>query len=163
MECKTNAEIYRTKTDERQEIANSQIESNNSQIKHTFKDPYFLDFLGLKEGYLEKDLETAIIRELENFILELGKGFTFVECEKRIIVDGKDFYLNLLFLHCKLKRLIAIELKLSDFKPAFKGQMEGYLKWLDRYEKQEGEGSPIGLILCAGKILKEENYYKKTD
>jgi predicted nuclease of restriction endonuclease-like (RecB) superfamily len=139
------------KTYERQEIANLEIASNNSQIKDTFKDPYFLDFLGLKDGYLEKDLETAIIRELENFILELGKGFTFVERQKRIILDGKDFYLDLLFFHRKLKRLIAIELKLSDFKPAFKGQMELYLKWLDRYEKQEGEESPIGLILCAGK------------
>lgn len=125
------------------------------ELQNTFKDPYFLDFLGLKDGYLEKDLESAIIKELENFILELGKGFTFVERQKRIILDGKDFYLDLLFYHRKLKRLVAIELKLRDFKPADKGQMELYLKWLDRYDKQEGENSPLGLILCAGKSTEQ--------
>ncbi len=116
-----------------------------------FRDPYFLDFLGLKDGYLEKDVESAIIKELELFILELGKGFAFVERQKRMIIDGEDFYLDLLFFHRKLKRLVAIELKLGKFKPAYKGQMELYLKWLDKYEKQENENSPIGLILCAGK------------
>jgi hypothetical protein len=123
--------------------------SDYTDTTGVFKDPYFLDFLGLKEGYLEKDLETAILRELETFILELGAGFTFIERQKRIILDGKDFYLDLLFYHRKLKRLIAIELKLSEFKASHKGQMELYLKWLNRYEKQEGENSPIGLILCA--------------
>lgn len=136
---------------ERREIANLQIASTIPELKDTFKDPYFLDFLGLKDGYLEKDLESAIIKELENFILELGKGFAFVERQKRIILDGKDFYLDLLFFHRKLKRLVAIELKLRDFKPADKGQMELYLKWLNRYDRQDGENSPIGLILCAGK------------
>jgi len=136
---------------ERNEIATLQIGEEFTDIKTTFKDPYFLDFLGLKDGYLEKDVESAIIKELEFFILELGKGFAFVERQKRIILDGKDFYLDLLFYHRKLKRLVAIELKLGDFKPAYKGQMELYLKWLDKYEKQEDENSPIGLILCAGK------------
>jgi len=143
------------KTFERQELANLQIVETVSVLKDTFKDPYFLDFLGLKDGYLENDLETAIMKELENFILELGKGFTFVERQKRIILDGKDFYLDLLFFHRKLKRLVAIELKLRDFKPADKGQMELYLKWLDKYDKQEGENSPIGLILCAGKSTEQ--------
>ncbi len=136
---------------ERQEIANLQIANEFEEIKDTFKDPYFLDFLGLKEGYLENDLESAILKELEIFILELGKGFTFVERQKRMILDGNDYYLDLLFYHRKLKRLVAIELKLGEFKPAHKGQMELYLKWLDKYEKQEGEEKPIGLILCAGK------------
>jgi predicted nuclease of restriction endonuclease-like (RecB) superfamily len=136
---------------ERQEIANLQIADEFTEIKNTFKDPYFLDFLGLKEGYLENDLESAILKELEIFILEIGKGFTFVERQKRMILDGKDFYLDLLFYNRKLKRLVAIELKLGEFKPAYKGQMELYLKWLDKYEKQEGEYSPIGLILCAEK------------
>lgn len=140
---------------ERREIANLQIANTIPELQDTFKDPYFLDFLGLKDGYLEKDLESAIIKELENFILELGKGFTFVERQKRIILDGKDFYLDLLFFHRKLKRLVAIELKLRDFKPADKGQMELYLKWLDRYDRQEGENSPIGLILCAGKSTEQ--------
>jgi hypothetical protein len=128
-----------------------QIQEEIDEIKHTFKDPYFLDFLGLKDGYLENDIESAIIKELELFILELGKGFTFVERQKRMILDGKDFYLDLLFYHRKLKRLVAIELKLGEFEPSHKGQMELYLKWLDKYEKQEGENNPIGLILCAGK------------
>lgn len=136
---------------ERNEIANVQTYSELQDIQNTFKDPYFLDFLGLKEGYLENDLESAIIKELENFILELGVGFSFVERQKRIILDSKDFYLDLLFYHRKLKRLVAIELKLGEFKPSHKGQMELYLKWLDKYDKQEGENSPIGLILCAGK------------
>lgn len=136
---------------ERQEIASLQITDELSDFKDTFKDPYFLDFLGLKDGYLENDLERAILKELEFFILELGKGFTFVERQKRMILDGKDFYLDLLFYNRKLKRLVAIELKLGEFLPAHKGQMELYLKWLDKYEKQEGENSPIGLILCAEK------------
>lgn len=136
---------------ERQEIASLQITDELSDFKDTFKDPYFLDFLGLKDGYLENDLEHAILKELEIFILELGKGFTFVERQKRMILDGKDFYLDLLFYNRKLKRLVAIELKLGEFMPAHKGQMELYLKWLDKYEKQEGENSPIGLILCAEK------------
>lgn len=136
---------------ERNEIANLQAHSELQDIRNTFKDPYFLDFLGLKDGYLENDIEGAIIKELELFILELGKGFAFVERQKRIILDGKDFYLDLLFYHRKLKRLVAIELKLGEFQPSHKGQMELYLKWLDKYEKQPDENSPIGLILCAGK------------
>jgi predicted nuclease of restriction endonuclease-like (RecB) superfamily len=116
-----------------------------------FRDPYFLDFLGLKDIYSEKDLETAILREMEAFILELGVGFTFVERQKRITVGDDDFYLDLLFYHRKLRRLVAIELKLDKFKPAYKGQMELYLRWLEKYEQQPGEDSPIGLILCASK------------
>lgn len=116
-----------------------------------FRDPYFLDFLGLNDRYLEKDLEDAILRELEQFLLELGVGFTFVARQKRIQVDNDDYYLDLLFFHRKLKRLVAIELKLDKFKPGDKGQMELYLRWLDKYERQPGEEPPIGLILCAGK------------
>ncbi len=136
---------------ERNEIASLQVTDGFSEIQNTFKDPYFLDFLGLKDGYLENDLESAILKELETFILELGKGFAFVERQKRMILDGKDFYLDLLFYHRKLKRLVAIELKLGEFKPSYKGQMELYLKWLAKYEKQEGENNPLGLILCTGK------------
>jgi predicted nuclease of restriction endonuclease-like (RecB) superfamily len=116
-----------------------------------FRDPYFLDFLGLKDVYAEKDLEAAILREMESFILELGVGFAFMERQKRITVDGIDHYLDLLFYHRNLGRLVAIELKIGEFKPAHKGQMELYLAWLNRYERKEGEESPIGLILCAGK------------
>src|SRR3990167_2692800 len=116
-----------------------------------FRDPYFLDFLGLRGAYQEKDLEAAILREMEAFILELGVGFAFMERQKRISLDGKDFYLDLLFFHRGLNRLVAIELKLGEFKPAHKGQMELYLGWLNRYERKPDEESPIGLILCAGK------------
>ncbi len=119
-----------------------------------FRDPYFLDFLGLKDRYLEKDIEDAIMREMENFILELGVGFTFVARQKRITLDGDDFYLDLLFYHRRLRRLVAIDLKLDEFKPGDKGQMELYLRWLAKHEAQPGEDTPIGLILCAGK--KEE-------
>ena len=108
-----------------------------------------MDFLGLQNTYLERDLEAAILRELETFVLELGKGFAFVERQKRMIIDGEDFYLDLLFYHRSLKRLVAIELKLGKFTAKHKGQMELYLKWLDKYEKKQGELPPVGLILCA--------------
>jgi len=116
-----------------------------------FRDPYFLDFLGLKDRYFERDIEDAIMREMENFILELGVGFTFIARQKRIQVDNDDYYLDLLFYHRGLKRLVAIDLKLGDFRPADKGQMELYLRWLAKYEQKPGEEAPIGLILCAGK------------
>jgi predicted nuclease of restriction endonuclease-like (RecB) superfamily len=116
-----------------------------------FRDPYLLDFLGLKDTYSEKDVETAILRELERFLLELGAGFTFVARQKRITVDNEDFYLDLLFYNRKLRRMVAVELKLEKFKPADKGQMELYLRWLEKYEQEPGEESPIGLILCASK------------
>jgi len=104
-----------------------------------FRDPYFLDFLGLKDTYSEKDLEAAILRELESFILEIGVGFTFVARQKRITVDHVDYYLDMLFFHRKLRRLVAIELKLDKFKAEHKGQMELYLRWLEKYEKQASE------------------------
>jgi len=116
-----------------------------------FRDPYFLDFLGLTDTYSEQDVEAAILRELEAFILELGVGFAFVARQKRITVDGEDYYLDLLFYHRKLRRLVAIDLKLGKFKAEYKGQMELYLRWLERYEQQPDEDSPLGLILCAGK------------
>lgn len=116
-----------------------------------FRDPYFLDFLGLKDTYSEKDLEAAILRELENFILELGVGFTFIARQKRITVDNEDHHLDLLFYHRRLRRLVAVDLKLGKFQAADKGQMELYLRWLEKYEQQPGEDTPVGLILCAGK------------
>jgi predicted nuclease of restriction endonuclease-like (RecB) superfamily len=116
-----------------------------------FRDPYILEFLKLNDRYIEKDVEDAIMRELEQFLLELGVGFCFVARQKCITVDEEDFHLDLLFFHRRLKRLIAIELKLGDFKPEHKGQMELYLRWLDKYERSPGEESPMGLILCAGK------------
>jgi predicted nuclease of restriction endonuclease-like (RecB) superfamily len=115
------------------------------------KDPYLLDFLGLNDRYLERDLEDAILREMEQFLLELGAGFTFVARQKRLQIDDDDFYLDLLFYNRKLKRLVAIELKLGSFKAEYKSQMELYLRWLARHEQEPDEQSPIGIILCAGK------------
>ena len=133
---------------ERQEIANSQLSVDSTLPFNIFKDPYILDTLGLKENFLEADLEKAILTELESFILEFGHGFTFVERQKRMMMDGDDYTLDLLFYHRVLKRLVAIELKIGKFVPAYKGQMEFYLKWLNRYERQGDENEPIGIILC---------------
>ena len=116
-----------------------------------FRDPYLLDFLGLKDTFSEKDVEAAILREMEAFILELGVGFCFVARQMRMQIDGRDYYLDLLFYHRKLRRLVAVDLKIGDFDAGDKGQMELYLNWLKRYECEPGETPPLGLILCAGK------------
>lgn len=115
------------------------------------KDPYILEFLQLPNHHEEKQLEDAILREIELFILELGTGFSFVERQKRITIDGDHFYLDLLFYNRKLRRLVAIELKSGKFKPSYKGQMELYLNWLKRHEVFEGENTPLGIILCTEK------------
>lgn len=115
------------------------------------KDPYMLDFLGLNQVYNEQELEAAILVELQQFILEFGNDFAFMARQKRITIDQEDYYIDLLFYHRKLKRLVAIELKLGKFKPEHKGQLELYLRWLDKYERQEGENQPIGLLLCSEK------------
>lgn len=115
------------------------------------RDPYILDFLSLRDTWQETDLESAIIREMESFLLELGAGFTFVARQKRIQLDGEDFHLDLLFYNRKLHRLVAVELKVGEFKAAYKGQMELYLRWLDKFEREPDEASPLGIILCTGK------------
>lgn len=116
-----------------------------------FRDPYFLDFLGLKDTYSEKDLETAIIAELQRFIIELGSDFAFMARQKRITIDNTDYYIDLLFYHRRLKCLVVIDLKIGEFEASNKGQMELYLRFLEKYEMIEGENTPIGLILCTGK------------
>ena len=113
-----------------------------------FKSPYFLEFTGLKGMYSEKNLEDSLIAHLEQFIIELGNGFSFVARQKRMIIDGQDFYLDLLFYHRRLHRLIAIDLKLGSFKAQYKGQMELYLRWLEAHEMEPGEETPLGLLLC---------------
>jgi len=138
-----------------EEVARAELAALREEDKLTpalvFRDPYILDFLGLRDRYLEKDLEDAILREIESFLLELGDGFAFLARQKRLSIDSDDFYLDLLFYHRRLKRLVAIDLKLGDFKAEYKGQMELYLRWLAKHEQQPGEESPLGLILCAGK------------
>jgi len=116
-----------------------------------FRDPYFLDFLGLSDKYSEKDIESAILAELQNFIIELGLDFAFLSRQKRITIDNEDYYIDLLFYHRRLKCLVVIDLKLGKFEAAHKGQMELYLRWLEKHEAVEGENLPIGLILCASK------------
>ena len=116
-----------------------------------FRDPYVLDFLRLADSYSERDLESAILAQLQRFIVELGSEFAFVAQQKRISIDNRDYYIDLLFFHRRLKSLVAIDLKLGEFKAEFKGQMELYLRYLEKHETIEGERSPIGLILCTGK------------
>lgn len=138
-----------------EELARTELESLREQDRMTpdlvFRDPYVLDFLGLKDSYSEKDLESAILREIESFLLELGAGFSFIARQKRMTVDGDDFYLDLLFFHRDLRRLVAVELKLDKFRPDHFGQMALYLRWLDKFERKPGEESPLGIILCSGK------------
>lgn len=138
-----------TKPDElvKRELANLR-DNNVVSPDLVFKSPYFLEFAGLKGMYSEKNLEDSLIVHLEQFMLELGNGFTFVARQKRMIIDGEDFYLDLLFYHRRLHRLIAIDLKLGRFKPQYKGQMELYLRWLEAHEMEPGEESPLGLLLC---------------
>jgi len=116
-----------------------------------FRDPYFLDFLGLADTYSERDLETSILAELQHFIIEMGSDFAFMARQKRIIIDNRDYYIDLLFYHRRLKCLVAIDLKIGEFEAAYKGEMELYLRYLEKYEQVEDENTPIGLILCAGK------------
>ncbi|MDP2785572.1 MAG: PDDEXK nuclease domain-containing protein [Sulfurimicrobium sp.] len=116
-----------------------------------FRDPYLLDFLGLADSYSEKDLESSVLAELQRFIIELGNDFAFMARQKRITIDNRDYRIDLLFFHRRLKCLVAIDLKIGEFEAAYKGQMELYLRYLEKYEQMEGENSPIGLILCTGK------------
>jgi len=135
-----------------EELARQELEALQEEDRMTpdlvFRDPYLLDFLGLEDTYSERDLEAAILRELERFLLELGTDFSFIARQKRMTIGDRDFFLDLLFYHRNLRCLVAIELKLGSFDAAYKGQMELYLRWLDKYERRPGEEPPIGLILC---------------
>lgn len=126
-------------------------ESGDVSPDLAFRDPYLLDFLGLADSYSERDLESAILAELQRFIIELGSDFAFMARQKRITIDGRDYWIDLLFFHRRLKCLVAIDLKMGEFEAAHKGQMELYLRYLEKYEQMEGENPPIGLILCTGK------------
>lgn len=134
----------------RQELARLDHDAAASPALY-LKDPYLLDFLDLQDGFTEKDLEAAILAALERFILELGSDFAFMGRQKRIQVGGHDYVMDLLFFHRRLRRLVLIELKLGEFRPEHKGQVELYLKWLARHEQQPGENPPIAIILCSDK------------
>ena len=132
----------------RRNNANLQLTRQSKIPFNAFKDPVILDTFGLKDNYLEGDLEQAILRDIETFILEFGVGFTFVARQKRISIENDDYHIDLLFYNRDIRRLVAIELKIGKFKPAYKGQMELYLNWLNQYDRREGEEAPIGVILC---------------
>ena len=150
----TDAMLYErtfiaTKPEDEQVKILERLEQGEMTPELALKSTYIIDFLGLQGYYSEKDLEDAILQQMEHFILELGHGFAFLERQKRIPIDTTDYYLDLLFYHRDLNRLVAIDLKLGKFKPEYKGQMELYLKYLQRYEQKPHEESPIGLLLCS--------------
>lgn len=125
------------------------ITPQHTEPEVVLKSSYVLDFLGLSGYYSEEELEDAIAQQLEKFILELGQGFAFLERQKRFTIDGTDYYLDLLFYHRNLKCLVAVDLKLGKFKPGYKGQMELYLKYMQKYDMLADENPPIGLLLCS--------------
>jgi predicted nuclease of restriction endonuclease-like (RecB) superfamily len=130
----------------------SQLKNNDEMTPEmTFKEPYFLDFIGAHFYASEQELEDLILQNITEFLQEIGTDFCFVSRQKRMSTGKKDRYLDLLFFNRRLRRLIAIDLKLGDFDPAYKGQMEWYLNWLDKNERLDYEEKPMGIILCAGK------------
>lgn len=135
-------------------------QANQSIIKSTGEedypntkilDTYSLEFLDLPNNYSEKDLKKAIISNMKDFILEIGKDFTYVGEEYRVQVGNQDFYIDLLFYNRALSCLVAFELKIDDFKPEYISKMDFYLEALDRQEKKKNENPSVGVILCAGK------------
>lgn len=127
-----------------------QVKTTNQLLPDlVFRSSYFLDMLGLPDAFSEKDLEDAILSQIQSFIKELGSDFAFLDRQKRITVDAVDYYIDLLFFHRGLHRMVAIDLKLGKFKPEYEGQMLLYLRYLNKNERRDGEESPIGLILCS--------------
>lgn len=121
------------------------------RFEDAFKDPYLLDFLGLKGAYSERDLEAAIVANLQEFLSELGSDFCFVGRQYPMRIDDVDYYLDLLFYHRGLRCMVAVDLKLGAFSAADKGQMDLYLAWLKKHEWRQGENEPVGLVLCTSK------------
>jgi len=122
-----------------------------ADYREAFKDPYLLDFLGLTGAYSEKDLEAAIISNLQQFLTELGSDFCFIRRQYPMRIDDDDYFGDLLFYHRRLHCLVAVDLKIGAFTAADKGQMDLYLAWLKRHEWREAENEPVGLILCTSK------------
>lgn len=130
-------------------------EEDRLDPKMLLQNPYILDFLDLPTSYNESDLEQAILNAIQKFLLELGAGFCFVERQKRLSVGDRDYYVDLLFYNRYLRRMVVVELKTTHFKLSHKGQMEFYLRWLDKHEKRGDDKPPIGIILCSEKGQQE--------
>ncbi len=148
LERQLNAAVY-----ERSVLANKVVASFPAKLNNIniFKDTYVFEFLDLPQNYSEKDLRKALVHNLKDFILELGKGFSFVGEEYRIEVGNHDYYIDLLFFHRDLRCLVAVELKIDEFQPEFIGKMNFYLEALDRDVKKAHENPSVGILLCKGK------------
>jgi predicted nuclease of restriction endonuclease-like (RecB) superfamily len=150
LERQLNSGLY-----ERMLLANKNVSAlrtqNTVQVDNLFRDPYVFEFLDLPEQFSEKDLETALVQNLKDFILEIGKGFTYMGRQYRIQVGNKDYYTDLLFYNRDLQCLVLFELKIQEFEPEFLGKLNFYLEALDRDVKRSNEKPSIGILLCKGK------------
>ena len=126
-------------------------DSIKAQALLAVKDHYVFDLMGLAEEHSERELEQALVRNLRAFLAEMGGAFTFVGNQYRLEADGKDYFIDLLLFHRRLRCLVAIELKIGEFKPEHKGQIEFYLDQLDQHHRLEGENPPIGIVICRSK------------
>lgn len=148
-----------TATYERTMLSKQIVSSTATQLTvNIFKDPYIFEFLDLPDGHSEKDLEKAITLNLQKFILEVGKGFTYMGEQYRIQVGNKDYRTDLLFYHRDLQCLVMFELKIEEFKPEFIGKLNFYLEALDRDVKRSHENPSIGILLCKGKDTEVVEY-----
>ena len=127
-------------------------------VQQTMKDPYIFDFLALGRKAQERDLESALVEKIKDFLLELGVGFAFLGSQYQVEVSGQDFYIDLLFYHHRLRCLVAIDLKMEDFKPEFAGKMNFYLSALDDLLRHPEDHPSVGIILCKGKKKKIAEY-----
>ena len=144
---------------ERFMLGNKFMSTVQTQLpQNLFKDPYIFEFLDLPEGHSEKDLEKALIKNIQKFILEVGKGFTYMGNQYRIQVGNKDYYTDLLFYHRDLQCLVLFELKIQEFEPEFLGKLNFYLEALDRDVKRSFEKNSIGILLCKGKDTEVVEY-----
>ncbi|MFN4008165.1 MAG: YhcG family protein [Chitinophagaceae bacterium] len=144
---------------ERVMLSNPVVSALRTQLpQNLFKDPYIFEFLDLPDGHSEKDLEKALILNLQKFILEIGKGFTYMGNQFRLQVGNKDYYTDLLFYHRDLQCLVLFELKIQEFEPEFLGKLNFYLEALDRDVKRPFENPSIGILLCKGKDTEVVEY-----
>lgn len=149
----------KTASFERTMLSNQLVSTVRKQLpENFFKDPYMFEFLDLPDGHSEKDLEKAITLNLQKFILEIGKGFTYMGQQYRIQVGNKDYRTDLLFYHRDLQCLVLFELKIEDFEPEFIGKLNFYLEALDRDVKRPHENPSIGILLCKGKEIEVVEY-----